>query len=133
MSGINTKCSLLLPDCLDTLGGNFKVFRCLSRYKTPFLTLVSLISLMISSQRSVRRIVQLSRREFLIFNLAHQDENFCHLISCFETRPRIISFPSINRCRVTAAVTQALSPESRTMENDIGQSENFPNENFPSS
>ena len=48
------------------------------------------------SQRSARSIFQLSRREreFLIFNLAHRDEteNFCHLISCFETRPRIISF-----------------------------------------
>ena len=47
-------------------------------------------------QRSARSIFQLSRREreFLIFNLAHRDEteNFCHLISCFETRPRIISF-----------------------------------------
>ena len=48
------------------------------------------------NQRSARSIFQLSRREreFLIFNLAHRDEteNFCHLISCFETRPRIISF-----------------------------------------
>ena len=47
-------------------------------------------------QRSARSIFQLSRREreSLVFNLAHRDENenFCHIISCFETRPRIISF-----------------------------------------
>ena len=45
-------------------------------------------------QRSARVVFSSSRREFLWFNLAHRDEteNFWHLISGFETRPRKISF-----------------------------------------
>ena len=43
-------------------------------------------------QRSARVIFSISRREweFLLLNLVHRDEteNFWHLISCFETRPR---------------------------------------------
>ena len=55
-----------------------------------------LMNVVSAVQGSTRSIFQLSRRErkSLVFNLAHRDENanFCHLISCFETRPRIISF-----------------------------------------
>ncbi len=64
-----------------------------------------------SRQRSARSIFQLSRREreFLIFNLAHRDEteNFCHLISCFETRPRIISFNLSHRDEIGIYFSQS--------------------------